>query len=212
MAANGFNTTTEKIGAALSVATEVVGVIGQIYADQAAQEEERIDSQLQKQIEAVNQSKLSEEAKQKKIVELTEKAEKKKTKARSKAAKQQKAIAIAEAVINTAAAIVSALAGPWPASIAFAVMAGAMGAAQIAMISSQSIPGYADGGMNTTPGMAMLHGTRSSPEIIVPSKNFDQLNMGGKQQVAVMDVRISGEDIILVQRKVGSRGFFTGTE
>ena len=57
-----------------------------------------------------------------------------------------KAAAIFSIAINTGQAIMSALAGPWPASIAFAALAGAMGAVQIGMAAARPIPQAYEGG------------------------------------------------------------------
>lgn len=62
-----------------------------------------------------------------------------------KQAVMDKAAAIFSIGINTAQAIMSALAGPWPASIAFAALAGVMGAVQLAFAISKPIP-YGKGG------------------------------------------------------------------
>lgn len=62
------------------------------------------------------------------------------TGAASEAFKSNKELAYAATVVNTAQAIMSAMAGPWPASIAFAIAAGIQGATQLSTISSQQGP------------------------------------------------------------------------
>jgi hypothetical protein len=54
------------------------------------------------------------------------------------AAKKKKNIALTEAIINTALGVTSALTGPYPLSIVMAVLAAALGAVEIATISSAS--------------------------------------------------------------------------
>lgn len=65
---------------------------------------------------------------------------------RTKAAQQAKQLAIFQAVISTAQAVVNALATPpAPVGIALAAVVGALGAAQIAAIASRPIPRFASG-------------------------------------------------------------------
>lgn len=60
--------------------------------------------------------------------------------------KRQQAIQIAEAIINTAQAVLKAQAVGYPAAIPLMVLAAAIGAAQIAVIASQKAPTFAKGG------------------------------------------------------------------
>lgn len=65
---------------------------------------------------------------------------------RTKAAQQAKQLAIFQAIISTAQAVVNALATPpAPVGIALAAVVGAIGAAQIAAIASRPIPKFAKG-------------------------------------------------------------------
>lgn len=65
---------------------------------------------------------------------------------RTKAAQQAKQLAIFQAIISTAQAVVNALATPpAPVGIALAAVVGAIGAAQIAAISARPIPRFAKG-------------------------------------------------------------------
>lgn len=67
----------------------------------------------------------------------------------NKQAKAQKASSIIEASVGTALAIVQALNAPPPASFVFSALAAAIGAAQIAFISSQPTPQFAKGTKGT---------------------------------------------------------------
>ena len=80
-------------------------------------------------------------------------------------AKREKAIAVMQATINTAAAVVAALKNPPgpPITIPLAIAVGAMGAAQIATIIAQPIPQFARGG--TAPGGLAIVG-EEGPELV----------------------------------------------
>lgn len=71
--------------------------------------------------------------------------EKKKQLLREEAARQ-KSLAIFQAIVGTAQAVIQALNAPPPASFIFAALAAATGAAQIGIIASQPTPQFAEGG------------------------------------------------------------------
>lgn len=78
---------------------------------------------------------------------MEQQAAKEKT-AKLKQFKADKAAKIAMTIINTAMAVVNALATmPYPASIAMAAIAGATGAAQIGIIAAQPVPEFSRGGL-----------------------------------------------------------------
>ena len=82
----------------------------------------------------------------------------------------QKANASIQAIINTALAVTSAIATPpAPLGIALAAIVGAMGAAQIAMINSQSVPKYAHGTDEHRGGFARVGDAGRSEMVIFPS-------------------------------------------
>lgn len=84
-------------------------------------------------------------------------------------AEAEKQTAIFNAVIDTAQAVVSTLAtAPWPTNLVMAALVGAIGAAQIAMISSTPIPEYFRGTMNADEGLALVD--EKNPEIHTDSK------------------------------------------
>lgn len=83
-----------------------------------------------------------------------EEFEKKELDIRRKSAQAAKDAALFQAVINTAQAVMQALANtPPPASYALAAVAGALGAVQIAAIASEPLPTFAEGGMVAEHGM-----------------------------------------------------------
>jgi hypothetical protein len=82
----------------------------------------------------------------------------------------QKSNAMIQAAINTALAVTSAIATPpAPLGIALAAIVGAMGAAQIAMIASQSVPSYKEGTEGHPGGWARVGDGGRSEMVVLPS-------------------------------------------
>lgn len=115
----------------------------------------------------LNSGRISQEKYNAQVAQLDADMEKKKTDIARKQAKRDKAQGIFSAIINTASAIVQALNGTWPASIIFAAIAAAMGAAQVAAIASTPLPEYAQGGM--TDGARMYIAGEAGQEWIAPN-------------------------------------------
>jgi len=153
----------------MSATTEILGVISELFNVDTQNRLQETEAKKQKRLDELNTTfeteknnilstvknkkraeklitKL-EETKAKKEAEIQEKSDREKARIEKKAFERQRAFRIVETVMATGQAIVSALAGPWPASIAFAVLAGVMGAAQLAVIASQKAPAMADGGI-----------------------------------------------------------------
>lgn len=93
------------------------------------------------------------------------------------AAGAQKAIAIFNAVINTAAAVVAALATPFIGP-ALAIAAGISGAAQMALIAAKPIPEFAAGGLVTGP-QAIIAGERGTEAVLPAGLTELLLNAAG---------------------------------
>jgi hypothetical protein len=100
-----------------------------------------IDRERKKEIESIKNSNRTAEEKTKLMQEVNKKAEEE----QKKIANINKGIALGEAIISTAKGVAGALSmSPPPLGIAMAILVGAMGAAQIALIASQS---FAHGGI-----------------------------------------------------------------
>lgn len=83
-----------------------------------------------------------------KVAAIDEQYRAKEREAKKKQFERQKAASIIQAIINTALAVMNALATmPYPASIVMAALAGASGAAQIGVIASQPTPEFKYGGI-----------------------------------------------------------------
>lgn len=99
---------------------------------------------LDKQLDA---GKISQEQYNARVSQLDAELDAKKAEIENKQAKRQKAMSITEAIINTAVGITCALkTEPVWLGIALAAVVGAMGAAQIATIAAQPLPGAESGG------------------------------------------------------------------
>jgi hypothetical protein len=100
-----------------------------------------IESTKNAEIDAVNQSALSEEEKTKKITAINRKAAQEEYELQKKQFEVNKTVSIIQTVINTAAAVIAQLANPTPyVGIALAAAAAVAGAAQIAVIAAQKPP------------------------------------------------------------------------
>lgn len=117
-----------------------------IFEEKIAQ----IDAQSNAEIQAINNSTLSEEQKAAKIKIIEQKAARDKYKIEVEQFKIAQALQIAMAIANTATAIMAQISNPTPyAGFVLAALAGVTGAAQIALIAAQQPPpppAFASGG------------------------------------------------------------------
>lgn len=99
------------------------------------------------------------------------------------AAKRNKALMLMNAIVNTAAGITSALAmsGPPWIGIAMAAIVGAMGAAQIGLISAAPLPQAAEGALikGSSAGTNITAGEGGRSELIVPFENEEVMGRSG---------------------------------
>lgn len=138
----------------IQLAMEVVdGLLATAMAATQASADNRlaqIDAQSTAEIQAINNSTLSEEQKAAKIKTIEQKAARDKYKIELEQFKIAQALQIAMAIANTATAVMAQLSNPTPyAGFVLAALAGVTGAAQIAMIASQQPPpppAFASGG------------------------------------------------------------------
>ena len=108
--------------------------------------EEHIDSRKEMLDNLLKYNRISQERYNKRIAELDEELDAKKRKIAHDQAVRAKATAIFQAVINTATAVISALATPPPwLGIVLAALVGGMGALQIATIASEPVPQFYSG-------------------------------------------------------------------
>ena len=144
---------------------------------------------------------LDETAAQKKI-DLEKKQDDESKAINKKAAQREKKLNIFNAIINTASAVVKALASaPPPFNFALAAGVGIAGAMQISAISATPIP-MAEGGIAFGPTNAVVgeySGAKNNPEVVAPlSKLKGMLGDigGGKSSIALRGI-LKGNDIYL---------------
>ena len=158
-----------KIGKAIQLAghlADIWGQFNQIQADKEKKELQEYERSCNRKKELLNKQlnagKISQEQYNARTSQLDADLEKKKTEIAKKQAKRDKAQSIFSAIISTAAAIAQAL-----PNIPLSIIAGIMGAAQIAVIASQPLPEYAKGGL--TDGAKMYIAGEAGQEWISPN-------------------------------------------
>lgn len=164
----------DKITMAIDMAGQLSDVWGQFNQIQSNREQKElqqyeINSNKKKDIlnKQLNAGRISQEQYNARVAQLDADLDRKKTETAKKEAKRNKAQSIFSAIINTASAVVQALNSPWPASLVFAALAGAMGAAQVAVIASNPLPEFAEGGL--TDGAKMYVAGEAGQEWISPN-------------------------------------------
>ena len=158
-----------KIDSAIQLAGQLSEIWGQFNQIQANKEKKELqdyekDCNRKKELlnKQLNAGKISQEQYNARVAQLDADLEKKKTEIAKKQAKRDKAQSIFSAIISTAAAIAQAL-----PNIPLSIIAGIMGAAQIAVIASQPLPEYAKGGL--TDGAKMYIAGEAGQEWISPN-------------------------------------------
>jgi hypothetical protein len=158
-----------------AAAQQVMGSFNSIFDQAQRNREIAIENEYKKRLAAINKNVKDEAARQKAIIALEAEYQIKRSSAAAAGAKQAKAVAMMEAVVNTASAVVSALKvfPPW-LGIAFASVIGALGAVQIGLIAKQPIP-LARGAVFTKPTLLPARyevAEAGEPEIVSPKSTI----------------------------------------
>lgn len=196
--------TTERIGNVLQTfagfASQMEAISNQKFANEFA----LLDIETQKQIEAVENSKRSEEEKETAINDINAKADEKRKAIQVRQAKANKKYSIFNALINTGMAITNALANiPFPFNIAAAATMGVMGMAQVAAINAAPLPALAQGGLAFGETAAIVGDNPNAsvdPEVIAPLSKLKGM-MSDMGQKVIVEGMIRGEDIWLTNKK-----------
>lgn len=234
-AKEGYSDLADKVSEVWGNISQVAGAalsgIGNLFAaehekqttildNEQAASDERFAKDMEREIAAVENSKMTEEQKKEAIKKIDDKFAQKKMQADEKIdakrkalelkqAKREKAMKIASAIMGTAQAVVQALAqgGPIAGPILAGVMAG-LGAAQIATIASTPLP-MASGGIVYGPTNALVGeypGAQNDPEVVAPLSKLKNM-LGNQQQMNVaLNVGgvLKGEDIFLANEDTGT--------
>ena len=184
------------------IASQVSGIVSQMYEAQTI----KAENAHAKEMEILTRSKdfalMTEEQKATAIAKVDDKLANKKKEIQKKQAKADKRAAMFQAIVNTASAVVAAL-----PNLPLSILAGVLGATQIAAIASTPIPAFADGGLVTGATMGLVGegpGTSmSNPEVIAPLDKLKGM-IGGGHNVVVTG-KLSGEDIYFSNQKTSQR-------
>jgi hypothetical protein len=179
---------------------QVGAIFSQVYKNKGI----AIDNDHNKQMVAIEASSMSEEQKETAMQTLNKETAKKKLDLKRKQAKVDKAMAIFNIINATAVAIMQA-GNPFAA-----VAMGILGAVQIGVVQSQPVPAFAQGGLVTGATMGLVgegRGTSmSNPEVIAPlDKLKSMLGDSGGGGVVIPDVRITGDDLLIVFDRASRR-------
>lgn len=207
-----FRATAEKINQYVQILQQGFGqffqALNQLSKQRYENELNQLQSQYDKEVEAINNSMRSQEEKDAALLALEEKFQ-----ADTKLVKQQqleseKKAAIIQAVMNMAAAITSSFATfGWPFGAIAAALAAAACAVQIRAIKAQQVA-LAEGGFVEQPTHALIG--EAGPEAVVPlPKLEDMLGIGrgkkGNRASTVNNWHIHAWDGRDVERVVNSR-------
>ena len=198
-----FNFSEEFKNSLMNTLTEISTIIGSVsnlFSQMHQKQLTELELVRKTEVDNIMAMAISEEEKNKMIAKSDEKFEKKKAELERKRARRAKAVAIFEAIVNTAAAVVKSL-----PNLPLAIATGALGAVQIGTIASTPLPAFADGGIVSGPTVGLMGeyaGANTNPEVIAPLNKLK--DMIGGQTVQVQGV-ISGEDIFLSNDRYSRR-------
>jgi len=146
---------SEKAQAVLGGISSAIGAIGQMMKAQSDMAVAAVDKEI-----AAEKKK---DGKSKESLAKIKQLEAKKEAIKRKAFEKDKKMKMAQAVINTASAVMQMYASsPFPANIALAAMVAAMGVAQLAMIASSTYQGGGSGGASQSTPSTITVGQRSN--------------------------------------------------
>lgn len=203
-AQNNLNEWLDKVGPKFDTAISGIQSIGDsisgIIQNNAQSKTKALDEEMAQRLAAVQGNKEAELA-------IHKEFEDRKAKIEKEAAKKRKAIALVQAVINTAQAVIKGLADSGPFG---AIAAGIVGAAQIAVIASQS---FAKGTFGAPGGPALVgeygpemvtlpRGARVTPANQTSTIMRNVLGSARQENQMQITTRVSGTDLVLVLDRV----------
>jgi hypothetical protein len=141
----------DKFNEIIGAASSMFGVISSASAMSYANQRTDLDEWYFKQREIIDKTITDEEEKRNAIATLDDEMETKARAIQVREAKAKKSFAIFDILIDTARGIAEAFPKVWK----MAMIAG-MGAAQLAIVASQKIPSYAQGGSFVTQGPELM--------------------------------------------------------
>ena len=197
-----------KIGAFFEKWGTGINMVGDIWGQALQNQTIALENSHKKQLAAINNSQMTEEQKADAIQDLEEDTAEKRAKIQRKQAIADKAAAIAAATINGAQAITKVAGQTGIGVIGMGPIIAGLVAAQIAMIAAQPIPAFADGGIVSGPTLGLMgeySGAKANPEVIAPLDKLKSIIGGSESQTIIPDVRISGDDLLIVFDRANRR-------
>lgn len=206
--ATGFKEGWVKAAGAIGTAVQgVVGFITELFTQQSNRRLSELDAQTEKEREAIQNSRMSEESKAKALDALDKQSAKKRKELMRQQAKDQKIASLMQAVVAGALAVVQAFSAGPGIGIALGVITAALVAAQIATIVAQPLPALASGGLAYAPTMAMVGdnpNARIDPEVIAPLSKLRGM-LGGSEQGQLVAV-VRGDDLKFILDRANRNG------
>ena len=204
--------------------SDFFGGLQQMSNNRYQKEFQAMDAEYKKRQETIQNSLMSEEEKTTALEALNAEYAEKKQALEIKQAAANKKSGIAQAIVNTALAITSALSTKpfFPMGLIAAAVAAAAGAIQIAVIKSTPLPGLAKGGLQMEPGVVNF--AEDGPEAAIPlpelkemlgvangakHRNQTNVNFSIKAFDAHDVVRVVNEKVVPALKKAMQRESFT---
>jgi len=198
----------EKVSEIAGVTMDFLGQINSMNQMNFDNKIASLDIEYEKEKAAIENSKQSEEDKQKAFALLDEKYDAKRKALQIKQAKADKAVALMGAIVNTAQGVTKAIAQGGIAGIILGAIVAGFGAIQIALIAKQPIPKLAEGAIFKRPTMyrGALVG-EAGDEVLLPLNKLPQIfnqtmqqsttnnNYGPRKQTLQVNVQIGTETI-----------------
>jgi tape measure domain-containing protein len=152
------------------VAQEAFSFISQVSQENFDAEYNRLELQKNVAIQFAGESTVAQEA-------INKEYDRRRAEIQTREARAQKELAIFNSIINTAQAIVSFLA---KGQFGFAIAAGLVGAAQVAIIQSQQIPQFFEGGIHDGGMMLVNDGKGSNYKETIVTPDGKSINPTGR--------------------------------
>jgi len=176
---------------------EIIGAVFEAQAEAARQQREDRFSQ---ESEALKSSLANREISQKQFDEkqklIQQKKDQQELAAKRKAFKQQKALAITNAVMTTAQAVIQGAANAFPLNIVMMALAAAVGAAQIGIIASQKFTA-ARGGVVPSNGVGNPSNVDSVDAMLAPGETVINAQSSAMFPQLLSDINQAGGGIAL---------------
>ncbi len=204
----GVDSWASKISGFFDKWGEGIGMIGDIWGQALKNQTIALENSHNRQLVAINKSQMTEEQKADAIQNLEDETAEKRAAILRKQAIAEKAAAITSAIINGAQAMTKVSAQTGIATFAFSPIIAGLVAAQIATIAAQPIPAFADGGIVSGPTLGLMgeySGAKANPEVIAPLDKLKSIIGGSESQTIIPDVRISGDDLLIVFDRANRR-------